>query len=314
MSAPLAVPVLLALLTATSAPALPASEAWDAPGARRLELTAENAKELHPVHVSPRHSTHLVFDAPLQPGSVEVDGQWVKKAVNEAEGMVTLRPSGVPPPDRPLTVTVRFAEGQGLERVTFRLRVHPTRGEHEVQVIHPPGSCEPLHLETRRQRERAERCEAALERGCTLPAEPRPQSLTDLFDAGLVGKSLSIVGRQLEPGKDFPQQPGETLVVGEAYSYRAERPNHVAVELHVENRGTRPWTSEGVEGAELVSPQGKRLKVVRVWQPEPLVPGAHHPLVVEAEATAEQARGTFILTLDEAGGAPPLTVRDVTFP
>ena len=80
MSTPLAVPLLLALLTATPAPALPASEEVDAPDTRRLELTAENAKEQHPVRVSPRHSTHLVFDAPLQPGGVEVDGQWVKKA------------------------------------------------------------------------------------------------------------------------------------------------------------------------------------------------------------------------------------------
>lgn len=314
MSAPLAVPLLLALLTATSTPALPASEAWDAPGARRLELTAENAKEQHPVRVSPRHSTHLVFDAPLQPGGVEVDAQWVKKAVNEAEGMVTLRPSGIPPSDRPLTVTVRFAEGQGPERVTFQLRVHPIRGEDEVQVIRPPGACEPVHLEARRQRDRAERCEAAREQGCSAPAEPRPLGLTDLVDAGWVGEGEGIVGRKLQPGTDFTQQPGETLVVREAYSYRAKRRPLVAVELHVESTDTRPWTARGVEGAELVSPQGVRLKVVRVWQPKPFEPGAWRRLVVEAEATAKQARGTFVLTLGGEVGAPPLTVDAVTFP
>ena len=251
MSTPLTVPLLLALLTST--PALPASEEGDAPGARRLELTAENAKEQHPVRVSPRHSTHLVFDAPLQPGGVEVDAQWVKKAVNEAEGMVTLRPSGVPPSDRPLTVTVRFVEGQGFERVTFRLLVHPIRGEHEVQVIHPPGACEPVHQEARRQRERAERCEAARERGCTVPAEPSPLGLADLVEAGLVSRGEGIVGRKLARADDFTQQPGETLVVWDAYSYRAEKPGHVAVELHVESTDPRPWTARGVEGAELVS-------------------------------------------------------------
>lgn len=314
MSTPLAVPLLLALLMATSAPAWPASEEWDTPGARRLELTAENAKEQHPVRVSPQHSTHLVFDAPLQPGGVEVDEQWVKKAVNEAEGMVTLRPSGVPPPDRPLTVTVRFAEGQGPERVTFRLLVLPIRGEDEVQVIHQPGACESLHQEARRQRERAERCEAERAQARTGPEGPRPTDLADLVDAGLVGGGEGIVGRVLERGKDFTQQPGETLVVWEASSYRTEKRGHVAVELHVENTDTRPWTAQGVEGAELVSTQGVRLKVVRVWQPEPLVPGSPRRLVVEAEATVEQARGTFVLTLGEAGGARPLTVRGVTFP
>ena len=97
-----------------------------------------------------------------------------EEGVNEAEGMVTLRPSGVPLSDKPLTVTVRFAEGQGPGRVTFQLLVHPTRGEHEVQVIHPPGACEPVHLEVRRQRERAERCEAVREQGAPSPRGRAP--------------------------------------------------------------------------------------------------------------------------------------------
>ncbi|MCY1075831.1 DUF2381 family protein [Archangium lansingense] len=314
MSAQLAAPLLLALLTATSAPAWPAPEEWDTPGARRLELTAESAREQHPVRVSPRHSTHLVFDAPLRPGGVEVDEQWVKKAVNEAEGMVTLRPSGVPPPDRPLTVTVHFAEGQGPERVTFRLLVHPTRGEHEVQVIRQPGVCSPLHQEARQQRERAERCEAAREQERTGPEGRRPEGITDLVEAGLVGGGEGIVGRKLLRGRDFTQSPGETLMVKDAYSYRVERQGLVAVELYVESTGTQPWTARGVEGAELVSTEGVRLRVVRVWQRKSLVPGARHQLVVEAEATVEQARGTFLLKLGEAGGARTLTVRDVTFP
>jgi uncharacterized protein (TIGR02268 family) len=102
--------------------------------------------------------------------------------------------------------------------------------------------------------------------------------------------------------------------VREAYSYRAGLLGRVAVELSVENTDPRPWTAEGVAGAALVSSEGVRLPVVRVWQSEPLVPGAHHRLVVEAEATAEQARGTFLLELGEAGGARTLTVPGVTFP
>jgi uncharacterized protein (TIGR02268 family) len=120
------------------------------------------------------------------------------------------------------------------------------------------------------------------------------------------------VGRNI--WKDITQSPGETLVVGEAYSYRAAKPGHVAVELSVENTGTRPWMAEGVEGAEFVSTEGMRLRVVRVWQPGPLAPGVQRNLVVEAEATVEQARGTFLLTLGEAGGSPPLTVRGIIFP
>ena len=314
MPAPLAAPLLLAFLTASSLPAQPVCEERGTPGTRQLELTAENAKEQHPVRVSPRHSTHLVFDAPLQPGGVEVDERWVKKAVNEAEGMVTLRPSGSPPPDEPLVVTVRFADGQGPGSASFRLVVHPTRGEHEVQVIRQPSTCVPVHQEARRQRERAERCEAALAQECPRPEEPRPAGLTDVIEAGLLTRGLGIVGRKLVRGKDFTQPPGEVLVVGESSSYRAEQPHRVAMELRLENTDAQPWTAEGVAGAELVSAEGVRLRVVRVWQPEPLVLGAQRRLVVEAEATMEQSRGTFLLKLGEAGGARTLTVRGVTFP
>ncbi|MCY1082015.1 DUF2381 family protein [Archangium lansingense] len=314
MSPLLAAPLLLTLLTDPSAPVWPASEKWDMPGARRLELTAESAKVQHPVDVSPRHSTHLVFDTPLQPGGVEVDERWVKKAVNEAEGMVMLRLAGVPPPDEPLTVTVRFAEAQGLERVTFRLRVHPIRGEHEVQVIRQPGVCASSNQEARQQRERAERCEAARERERTGPEAPRPEGFSDFVDAGLVGDGAGIVGRKLALGRDFSQRPGETLVVWEAYSYRVERRGLVAAELHVDSTDTRPWVAEGAGVAELVNEQGVRLKVVRVWQPEPLVAGTRRLLVVEAEATVAQARGSFRLELGEAEGARTLTVRGVTFP
>ncbi|WP_373371877.1 hypothetical protein [Archangium lansingense] len=77
MSALLAAPLLLALLTTRSAPAQPLSKEWDTSGARHLELTAENSREQHPVRISPGHPTNLVFNAPLQPGGVTVEGaQW----------------------------------------------------------------------------------------------------------------------------------------------------------------------------------------------------------------------------------------------
>jgi uncharacterized protein (TIGR02268 family) len=312
---PTVLPLLLVLLTTPPTPAQLLPEEWDTSGARHLELTAENADEKHPVRVSPRQSTNLVFNAPLLPGGVTVeDERLVKLAVNEALGMVMLLPSGAPSPDRPLTVTVRFADGLVPESVTFHLVVHATRAEHQVQVYRQPRSCESHRQEARQQRERAERCEAALEQERPSPEGPRPGGLSELFDAGLVGKSKAIVGRTLKRGVDFTQRPGEKLNVKEAYSYHAERPGQVAVELHVENPGKLPWTAEGVEGAELVSTEGVRLRLLRVWQPKPIEPGAQRQIVVVAEATVKQVQGTFLLQLGEAGGARAITVRGVIFP
>ncbi|HEX8820904.1 MAG TPA: DUF2381 family protein [Archangium sp.] len=307
--------LLTSLATVTPAFAQSAPEDWDTSGARHLELTAENAREEHPAGISPHHPTTLVFNAPLRPGGVTVeDEQRVKVALNEAEGLVTLLPSDTVPSDKPLTVTVRFADGAVPESVTFRLVVHPTRAEHQVRVYRRPRSAESYRQGERQERERAERCEAALEAEHARPEGQNPRGLAGLFDAGLVGKGSGIAVRALASGKELTQRSGETLEVMMAHGYHAEIQKQVAVELTVRNTGNQPWTAEGVEGATLVSTDGARLRVVRVIQPEPFTPGAHHWLVVVAEATVEQAKGTFLLKLGETGGPRTLTVRGITFP
>jgi hypothetical protein len=59
---------------------------------------------------------------------------------------------------------------------------------------------------------------------------------------------------------------------------------------------------------------GVRLRVLRVWQPEPILPKGPGLVVVEVEATEEQARGTFHLKLGEASGPRTITLHEVTFP
>ena len=56
------------------------------------------------------------------------------------------------------------------------------------------------------------------------------------------------------------------------------------------------------------------MRVVRVRPSEPIAPGAQRQLVVVAEATVEQSRGTFLLRLGEADGVRTITVRGITFP
>jgi uncharacterized protein (TIGR02268 family) len=159
----------------------------------------------------------------------------------------------------------------------------------------------------RRERERAERCEAELAARPRAEGQ-RPEGLTGLFDAGLVGEGRGVEARNLE--KDITQRPDEPLHAWGTYSYRASE--RLAVELEVENTGPQPWTMD--EKADLVSTEGARLRVLGVWPREPLAPGHARRLFVEAEATEAQARGTFRLVLGEAGGARTLTVRGVTFP
>lgn len=299
--------LLLALLAEVPATAQPASEQRGTTSERHLELTADSTGQQPEIRITPGRATTLVFNAPLLPGEVQVeDERLVALAVNEVRSLVTLLPSDSPLPDKPLSLTVRFADGAVPERVTFRLVPHP-RSERQVRVYRQPRSVDSYKQEAEQERERAERCEAELAR--TQAEQPHAEGLVGPFGAGLVGRGQGLQEKSLD--RTITQRPGEPLRVTDAFSYRAGLAERVVVELRVEHTGHQPWT---LEGTELRNTQGTRLNVLRVWPSQPISPGDIRQLVVEAEATKEQSRGTFLLELREAGGAGPVTVRGVTFP
>ncbi|WP_309894052.1 DUF2381 family protein [Archangium sp.] len=298
--------LLLALLAGVPAAAQPASEQRGAANERHLELTADSTRPQPEVRISPGRATTLVFNAPLLPGGVQVeDEHLVTLAVNESRSLVTLLPSDSTPPDKSLSLTVRFADGAVPESVIFRLVPHP-RAERQVRVYRQPRSADSYKQEAEQERERAERCEAELAR--TQAEQPHPEGLVSLFAAELVGQGHGLQEKTLTA---TTQRPGEILRVKHSFSYRAEHAGRVVVELWVTHTGHQPWT---LEGAELMNTQGTRLNVLRVWPSQPISPGDRRQLVVEVEATEKQSRGTFLLELREAGGAGTVTVRGVTFP
>lgn len=128
-----------------------------------------------------------------------------------------------------------------------------------------------------------------------------------LLESGLVMNDQGIAARDL--GGTLTQATTDALSNSGVFSYRA--PGRVAVDMLMKNTSRQPWT---LEGAELVDKGGVRLEVVRVWPREPMAPGERRHVKVEAEATNEQARGTWVLRLWEAGGPRIVTVRGVTFP
>ncbi|QRK12199.1 DUF2381 family protein [Archangium violaceum] len=309
MTAPLVTPLLLAFLTATPITGQPATEERDGVGVRHLELTAEGTGQNHAVRISPHRTTTFVLHTPLQRDGVSVEERehFLSVTVDEAVGVVTLLPSSSLPPGRELLLTMRFADGAAPEGATVRLVVHPLQAEQQVDVSRRPRSGEACEQAVQRERERAERCEVELAR---TQAEGRPpEGLVDLFAAGLVGRGHGLAVRDIT--EDLTQHPSEVLAVRQAWSYRAHRGKRVVVELYVNNTGTQAWTAEG---ARLVGPEGVRPRVLRVWQPGPLSPQAQDRVVVEAEATSEQARGPFLLEVSAADGTGILTVRGVNFP
>lgn len=299
--------LLLALVAAAPASARPVSESWGAVAARHLELTADSAEQEHEVGISPLLITTFVFNAQFLRGGVVVEERehFRVVTVDEAAGFVALLPAGTLPPGKRLRLTVRFADGALPASATFWLVVHATRAESQVNVYRQPRSGESYQQEARQERERAERCETRL----VQLEQQHPGGLTGLFTDKLVKGNDGVKTQDL--AGTLRHRPNETLQVRAAHSYRAL--GRVAVAVELENTSSEPWVVDG-NGARLTSKGGKPLHVLRVWPLEPLPAGARHHVFVEAKATEEEARSTYVLQLAEASGPRTLTLRGVTFP
>ena len=304
---PTAAPLLLALLANPPALTQPASEAPEVVAARHLELTAEGAGQEHEVGISPWLISTLVFNAPLLPGGVVVEGRehFRVVTVDEAAGFVALLPLGTLSTGKRLRLTVRFADGAVPASATFWLVVHPTRAEPQVNVYRHSRSGESYHLEARQARERAERCEARL----AQVERQHPGGLVRVLVDGLVEGEKGIPARDITD--TLKQRPGEVPWMTAAYGYRAV--GRVAVALELKNTSGEPWLVDG-QGARLVGKGGTRLEVLRVWPLEPIPPGRIGHVFVEAVATGKEARGTYVLQLAEANGPRTVTLPGVTFP
>jgi Protein of unknown function (DUF2381) len=174
------------------------------------------------------------LDAPLTseeasrelPGPPEV-GQGVDEARADAPSLASAVEMALPP------------------SATFRLVVHPTRAEPQVNVYRKPRSAESFQQEARQEHERAEQCEARLAQ--TQAEQGSPGSLTGLIDSGLVKGEVGIAAQDIS--NTTRQRPGEVLRRKKSFSYRAE--GRVAVALEVKNTSAWPWTVDE-EGVVLV--------------------------------------------------------------
>jgi uncharacterized protein (TIGR02268 family) len=114
-----------------------------------------------------------------------------------------------------------------------------------------------------------------------------------------------------EISKRIGMPPGNQVSVVRAYSYRST--GTVAVVLWLgATQGMQPLR---VVRAELVGPGRRPLRVYPPWQAAPFSPGAKDPrVVIEADATEAESRGSFTLKLWDAEGTRSIIVTGVTFP
>jgi uncharacterized protein (TIGR02268 family) len=257
--------------------------------------------------ISPEFATNLLFDTPLQPGAVEVQATEQEMQLAQGRDFVALLPSARLLPGEWRKLTVRYGDGTAPTEATVLLYVHPARAARQVEVRRRVRTVASLQREVQQWREQARRCEE--ESTQFQAAQNKPEGLRGVLSARLMDKQGITSADLLHPKRvDWPK--GSALTPVEVLSYRSR--SRVAVELRLEfPAGEQPWVAEG---AELEDLQGRKLRVLPVWQEAMTGTRDQVHVIVEAEAAASEAHGLYGLTLKEAGGQRTITVWEVTFP
>lgn len=297
--------VLLGFLLA-NAPA-PAQEEFTStvPGARRIELAPDATPLPSEIAVSPGLSSGLYFDSDLLREGIELEGRERFSLVDVGQATLRLVPSSRVTPGETFRLVVRFRDGAAPVSASFLLRVHPAKAEPLVEIYRARRTLETYQQEVRETHAKLLSCQGENAR---LSAEhDAPAGLTGLISMGALDES-GVVGRVVT--RDVAQTAGSVIEATLVRSFRSKK--GVAVELVLlVNSGTRPWLAKG---ALLRGKAGSDLKVLSVWQGQPIPVGAAQLIVVEAEATTTAAQGTFTLKLWEEDGPRTVTISNVTFP
>jgi uncharacterized protein (TIGR02268 family) len=263
-------------------------------GTRHIELEADAPGRPPEVCIHPELSTNLFFDSKL--ARVEL-AAWERFRVIQGDVGIALVPTEAFHDGERVPVTVHFQDGAAPASATFLLVVHPSQAERQVEVTRHPRTLASYRQGEQQARAEVQQCR---EDKARLQAECGGQvGLTGLIAQGRLGEG-GIAYRDLNV--DVTSRPGNTVTSADARSYRSdtyvegEKTGGVrlAVDQELWNNGKTPWTPTG---AALVGRKHMELKVLGVWPMEPIPPGQKRRVVVEAEATESEARGTFTLKL-----------------
>jgi uncharacterized protein (TIGR02268 family) len=209
-------------------------------------------------------------------------------------------------------VEVCFAGGAAPACATFELRAHPGLGMSRVEVFRQPIPVAYYQQEVREVRVDNQRLSEQVRQ---LRAERGlPDGLRGVLASGLM-RNVGIACKAVL--LESSEREGNVLRPKTGSICRAE--GRVAVDLTITHSSAVPWTAAG---AVLRSARGEVLKPLALWQQAPLFPsepGAEGKpqwvrVVVEVQATAQEARGTYTLTLWDAEKKRTVTLGDVTFP
>ncbi len=296
-------PVFLLVLVLLAGPAL----AVPCVTVRHVEIPAVPAGDAQPVCISPGRTTVFSFDADLVPESVRVEGREGFAKVEPGASTLKLVPSEKVPLGKALRVTVHFADNAAPSSANLVLVAQAEEATSLVEVHRQKRTAESYKQELKVKEEEARQLREEVAR---LRADKAgPGGLRGLLTSGVMATG-GVAFKDL--AASFTESPTNPLKAGLVMVYRSA--SRVALKVELNNpEGAPSWTAEDAT-LTLEGKRGVGLKVLPVWQGGPIAPGGRQFVMVEAEATAEEARGTFTLKMREEGGTRTVTIGGVTFP
>lgn len=296
----------LALFVGTTATAQPRSIPCET-GTRRLELKSEPTGELPELCIGPGASSTLLFyGAELLGNGVTVEGRERFTLVEVSNTMLRLVPSERVMPGERLRLTVRFKDASAPPSAAFWLVVLPEHVEPFVEVYREKRTLESYQQEVQEKGTQLRQCQEDTKQ--LLAEQGSPGGLTGLLVTGLLGEE-GISPKNITNSIGKP--PGNFTNVVEAFSYRSTHTVAVVLRLN-STEGMQPWRAVR---AELVGPDRRMMRTHSPWQPEPLSADAKgNRVVIEADATAEESRGSFTLKLGNENETRSIVLTGVTFP
>jgi uncharacterized protein (TIGR02268 family) len=299
----LTVVLLAASADAAERPPPASCEAGDV----RLQLEVDTPARVPAFCVTPELTSTFLFDAKV--ARVELAGRDHFRRVAEGADFFMVIPSEAMRDLEPQRVTVHFEDGAAPASATFLLVVHPARAARQVDILRQTRPVAFYEREAREAQSRALRCEE--EKALMRAERVGPGGLRGLRAARLLNEELGVVVKRL--GSYVQPRARNALSLVSAFSARAGEPEggRVAIEAELENFGTKPWT---LAGAMLRGARGEELTPLPEATPMTILPGrVLGSVMVEFEATTNQARGVYTLTLwDEDGRS--VILDNVTFP
>jgi uncharacterized protein (TIGR02268 family) len=273
----------------------------------RIDLPSVPNGKVYEMCISPGLGTMIVFfGAELLLAGVSLEGSERFTVMEVGKSSLSLLPSENVVPGERLKLTVRFVDGESPASASFVLVVHPARAARQVEVFRQKRTLASYQQSEREKEAQVQQCRE--ENARLLANCEKPQGLRGLIASGLVDDD-GIATRDLR--YRVTRHPANPFAVVKVVSYRSKKLVAVVLVLKVP-RGAAPWEAVG---AELVGPGGRTLRVSPPWHAEPIgFESKDSRVVIEAEATEAETRGSFTLKLWDADGTRSIVLTGVTFP